>query len=249
MSADVTKVRLIRDDEPGRGSWNMGLDEALVGTAIGAGKTLRFYRWEPATLSLGYFQSLADRESHTASRDCPVVRRSTGGGAILHHRELTYSFACPAAAGSHGAAEELYDLFHDTLRDTLRSMGAPAERQLSTDAAVDGEFLCFRRRSRGDLICGDAKIVGSAQRRVRGGLLQHGSILLATSQFAPELPGIEEVAAKTIDPNELIEAWTERIARRSGWSFAPYEWNRLELAVATESEFHRYMADSWTSKR
>ena len=75
----------------------MGVDEALLMDAVENGvATLRFYQWSEPTLSLGYFQRYADREQHTASRNCAVVRRQTGGGAILHDRELTYSLALPA---------------------------------------------------------------------------------------------------------------------------------------------------------
>ena len=75
----------------------MAVDETLLFDAAENGTaTLRFYSWDEPTLSLGYFQRYADREQHTASRTCAVVRRQTGGGAILHDRELTYSLALPA---------------------------------------------------------------------------------------------------------------------------------------------------------
>ena len=88
----TAEARLILDP-PADGLWNMALDEALLELAGESGiPTLRLYRWQPATLSLGYFQPYQDRESHPPSTTCPVVRRSSGGGAILHDRELTYSF-------------------------------------------------------------------------------------------------------------------------------------------------------------
>ena len=88
-------VRLIIDP-PLRGPWNMAVDEALLADDVETdAATLRFYRWSEPTLSLGYFQSYADRELHAASRGCAVVRRQSGGGAILHDRELTYSLVLP----------------------------------------------------------------------------------------------------------------------------------------------------------
>ena len=79
--------------EPASGAWNMGFDEAMLAWAGETGGTwLRFYQWTPATLSLGYFQSVRSREQHLESRELPVVRRASGGGAIVHHHELTYSF-------------------------------------------------------------------------------------------------------------------------------------------------------------
>ena len=75
----------------------MAVDEVLLEAAAADGQcTLRFYRWEEPTLSLGYFQTYADRWQHEPSRDAAVVRRTSGGGAILHDAELTYSFAVPA---------------------------------------------------------------------------------------------------------------------------------------------------------
>lgn len=247
-------VRVI-DDAPAAGAWNMSVDEALAHSVAARGAadqgvaTLRFYRWSPATLSLGYFQALADRESHAASRECPVVRRSTGGGAILHDHELTYSFVAPAKIGDRGAAEGLYDLFHDTLVETLAGFGVEAYRQPATEAALDGKFLCFERRAKGDLICRGAKIVGSAQRRSHGAILQHGSILLAASPFAPELPGIAELAGREFSDSELSQTWTAKLALRAGWSVEPGESTPTELRFATEQEAERYGASEWTAKR
>ena len=83
-------------DAPERGVWNMAIDEALLESAADEScdlVTLRFYRWSEPTLSLGYFQSYEDRNSHEASRSLPVVRRSSGGGALVHDHEWTYSLA------------------------------------------------------------------------------------------------------------------------------------------------------------
>jgi lipoate-protein ligase A len=247
-------VRVI-DDAPAAGAWNMSVDEALAhsvatrGAADQGVATLRFYRWSPATLSLGYFQSLEGREGHTASRECPVVRRSTGGGAILHDRELTYSFVAPAKIGDRGAAETLYDLFHDTLVATLADFGVAASRQPTTEAALDTKFLCFERRARGDLICGRSKIVGSAQRRSHGAILQHGSILLAASPFARELPGIAELAGVTVPEDSLISRWIANLSSASGSHFELDGRTPAEDAFATEQETGRYSASEWTAKR
>src|SRR5690242_1143259 len=89
----MKEIRLILDP-PAPGSWNMAVDEALLETAADAGiATLRFYQWNEPTLSLGYFQAAAERNQHSMSSGCPLVRRASGGGAILHDRELTYSIA------------------------------------------------------------------------------------------------------------------------------------------------------------
>ena len=82
------EVRLIIDP-PALGRMNMAIDEALLESASRGETILRFYSWSPATLSLGYFQAYDDRREHSASADLDVVRRSTGGGAIVHDQEIT----------------------------------------------------------------------------------------------------------------------------------------------------------------
>ncbi len=86
-------------DPPAPGAWNMAVDEVLLDwSAQSGGYAWRFYRWDEPTLSLGYFQPYEDRQRHPPSRACPAVRRATGGGAILHDAELTYSLAVPAGS-------------------------------------------------------------------------------------------------------------------------------------------------------
>ena len=85
-------------DAPADGAWNMAADEALLHTVSNTETpVLRFYQWQSPTLSLGYFQSYADRNQHAASLEADVVRRLSGGGAILHDQELTYSLVLPGS--------------------------------------------------------------------------------------------------------------------------------------------------------
>src|SRR5262245_10595361 len=99
----MTPCRLVVDP-PASGVWNMAVDEALIDDVADGGlATLRFYQWNEPTLSLGYFQPYAARMGHAASASAAVVRRLSGGGALLHDRELTYALALPAA---HPASTE-----------------------------------------------------------------------------------------------------------------------------------------------
>lgn len=208
-------------DPPAAGAWNMAVDEALLETAATTGQaTLRFYEWCEPTLSLGYFQSIADRQKHAASRDCPLVRRCSGGGAILHDRELTYSLTIPQPPGSISSASELCNAVHQTLVSALVELGimatlyrAATDCRTASNVWRSGEpFLCFERRGCSDIVFSGAKIVGSAQRRRRGAVLQHGSILLGRSQHAPELPGIVDLAAMPLVVDELRARWIPRLA-------------------------------------
>ena len=96
----MNTARLIIDP-PAAGSWNMAVDEALLRSAGESRQlTLRVYQWEQPTLSLGYFQAHERPAEHAASQPCPVVRRATGGGAIVHDREITYSLTAPVPIAS-----------------------------------------------------------------------------------------------------------------------------------------------------
>jgi lipoate-protein ligase A len=167
MSAESLKpCRLIIDGEAD-GAWNMALDEALASAANGF--VLRMYRWKPATLSLGYFQYCDERRSHEASHDCPMVRRASGGGAIVHDRELTYTLVAPIDDPVARHPRQLYHAVHASLVEALGLCGIATiqnEESLQTSAA-DEPFLCFQRHAVGDVLMRGHKVAGSAQRRWR----------------------------------------------------------------------------------
>ena len=216
-------------DPLGPGDWNMAVDEALLENAdIGEQWTLRFYGWSEPTLSLGYFQSIASRESHEASRACPLVRRQSGGGAIVHDAELTYSLIVPVRHPLARDSQRLYWNVHAAFAKVLSSAGVAAELYqppagASSAMASSERFLCFLRRSTGDLLLGASKVGGSAQRRRGGRVLQHGSLLLRRSAAAPELPGIEDLTRqgrpweewRLLFLSELIESLELRVREES----------------------------------
>jgi lipoate-protein ligase A len=254
----MSALRIIVD-APASGAWNMAVDEALVETAATTGgAALRLYRWSEPTLSLGYFQAAADRKIHPPSLNCPLVRRASGGGAILHDRELTYSLAIARPSVLASVARELYDIVHDSLIAVLCSFGIQARLAGSVTPPCasplqgqvkDEPFLCFERRTCTDIICGPAKIVGSAQRRRRGAVLQHGSILLSQSHFAPELPGIREVTGKTIGTSELIGSWPPLVAEKLGVVLRTAELSPLEFNRAKSLEASRFASDEYLHRR
>jgi lipoate-protein ligase A len=102
---------------------------------------------------------------------------------------------------------------------------------------------------RGDVLCRDAKVAGSAQRRQRGGLLQHGSVLLARSRSAPQLAGIYETADVSLDPGELAEAWIECLRRTHSFTFDKSNFLPHEIAQAREIELSRFQCQGWTFRR
>lgn len=245
----MTTCRLIIDP-PASGAWNMAVDEMLLQQALANGRpTLRLYQWNPATLSLGYFQRVAERGEHAASQSCPVVRRSSGGGAILHDCELTYSLAIPVADARR--APFFYGAVHQALIEALAEFNVSAVRAPKCPAvpAFEQPFLCFQRRACEDVLVKDAKIAGSAQRRHRGGLLQHGSVLLATSTFAPELPGLAELSAGRLGADQLASAWLPRLAETLQMAWTEDVLSTAERASAGEIEAEKYGCNDWNGRR
>jgi lipoate-protein ligase A len=239
-------------DPPASGAWNMAVDEVLWEWCARTGERCwRFYQWEEPTLSLGYFQAYGDRWQHAASQACPVVRRLSGGGAIVHDAELTYSLVVPLTRATAVRRQSLYEAVHATLIETLAELGITASLrgEAETLDAADRPFLCFQRRSPGDVVVGAVKIAGSAQRRNSSAVLQHGSVLLARSKAAPELDGLQETTLTAMSPEVVMSKWQGILAGRLDWS-----WRRASLSL---DERHRaahlaavkYASDSWTERR
>jgi lipoate-protein ligase A len=258
-------------DEPALGSWNMAVDEALLDAAVdGGAATLRLYQWDEPTLSLGYFQRYDDRHIHAASSACAVVRRQSGGGAILHDRELTYSLTLPPSQPLTRDATTLYTAVHHALIQCLAPRLASAklpEWRLSLNSqpsrlAPDEEpFLCFERRACGDLLLESQdsaatksaplayKILGSAQRRRRGAILQHGSLLIARSRAAPELPGWLELTGESLPLDELVAGVVRQLVELLGVDSKPTELPAAIRGAARKIERDRYSSRSWTARR
>jgi lipoate-protein ligase A len=163
------------------GQANMDMDEALLeGFPTGGGPILRFYQWDRPTLSLGYFQKaeeVADL-AYCASKGVPVVRRPTGGGAILHHLEFTLSLFLPLNHPLLACTlPESYLVISRPVAEVLRGLGAAVS--FRGEASKDKHAAnCFAGQACPDLVHQGRKIFGSAQRRKNGAMLFHGSLLL-----------------------------------------------------------------------
>jgi lipoate-protein ligase A len=260
----LNTIQLI-EDGPASGAWNMAVDEVLLASAAEIGTaTLRFYRWEQPILSLGYFQPKADRQSHPASWRCPLVRRHSGGGAIVHDDELTYALAWPLRRGNQQAgradetANQLYAIIHSQLVQTLAKFGLearlhePPPGNQPSPATAQGPtsepFLCFQRRAPGDVVLGEYKVLGSAQRRKRGAILQHGSLLLARSWAAPELPGLAELAP-TVNLGELTDTWKTGIFAALGVEPELKTLTDWETTRAEQLAADKFLSTTWTNRR
>jgi len=191
----------------------MEIDEVLLNSALTGLASLRFYQWDQPTVSLGHFQAKQALEVPLRFSGLPIVRRLSGGGAILHDQELTYSCALPAAHPICRDPGKLYDVIHAALIAVLTQFQVHC-RVRGEDAFADQSFLCFSRGDARDIVIGRQKIVGSAQRRRQGAILQHGSILLRQSRFAPEFPGIRELTNVDLAAEALVAPLTAEITSR-----------------------------------
>lgn len=269
----MTPCRLIVDP-PLDGAWNMGFDEALLEQAADAGAaTLRFYQWQEPTLSLGYFQAYDERDTHAESRQAAVVRRQSGGGALLHDRELTYSLSLPAEHPLARESPQLYNVVHHSLIALLATEGimaslhrdraaalhpSPNDALIPKVSAAKEPFLCFARRTAADVVLPTAlaaeppvKIVGSAQRRRRGAVLQHGSVLLDRSPAAPELAGIEQIAGVSLSPEWLAKKWAERLATPLNLELVSVDLkdDKAVMQRAEQLRSEKYADFAWTHRR
>ncbi|MBW2315281.1 MAG: lipoate--protein ligase family protein [Deltaproteobacteria bacterium] len=198
MSLALTAPWRLVEDGAASGPHNMGVDEALLASAQASGRaTLRLYRWDGPWLSLGYGQKLSPERAEACRRaGVGVVRRRTGGLAVLHGADLTYTVAAPEAALPPGL-QGSYCLVADALCEAFAQLGVEVERtpacRPASGAGRRAGFDCFAVPAPDELLAGGRKLAGSAQRRSRGAVLQHGSIRLT-----PDRP--EAAAAAGLDP-------------------------------------------------
>jgi len=230
------------------GPRNMAIDEWMLLQAEQGAASLRFYAWRPATLSLGYFQPTSDRlaDAHLAS--LPWVRRSSGGAALVHDHETTYALALPPGLPWQ-AGEPWLRRMHRIVRDALFSLGVPHGVEPVLEEKILGNVLCFQKQTAGDLVIGGRKIVGSAQRKHRRCLLQHGSILLRRSGFTPGLDGLGELTGNVIDASAMADATTRSFVADTGWSVEPASWSEHDLMKIEKIVREKYASDAWNEKR
>lgn len=169
---------------PFRGSMNMAIDEAILTSTIQNTKppSLRLYAWEPGCLSLGYAQPYADIDEQALSENgWDLVRRPTGGRAILHFDEITYSIsACLTSPAVQGNLLESYRRLSGGLIKALEYLGivANADREYSNNELTQDHPVCFEVPSNYEITVAGRKLIGSAQSRKMGGVLQHGTLPL-----------------------------------------------------------------------
>ncbi len=237
----------------------MAIDQALLDRAERTGEgVVRLYRWEPWCLSFGRNEPALRRYDRAAIArlGLDTVRRPTGGRAVWHARELTYSVAAPSAW--FGSLPETYRIIHATFVAALRGFGVEATLADAGPAVGLGAGACFATSAGGEVIARGRKLLGSAQLRQGSAFLQHGSLLLEDDQRMVAALTLGEVP--TSDAITLVEAAGRPIsfdevaavvaAHVGGWAG---EWQigreQLDLgALAAETEA-RFRDGAWTWRR
>jgi lipoate-protein ligase A len=229
------------------GTHNMAADEVLLETAATGYASLRFYGWMEATVSLGYFQPTRILQGDPQLSGLPYVRRSTGGETLVHHHEITYALAFPAGPPWQRRGESWTCRMHHVIAAALRSFGIPAT--LSGAEERQGNLLCFQHQTPGDVLIAGSKVVGSAQRKQRGGLLQHGGILLSQSPFTPRLPGIAELSGRSLSSEQVQAAVRVEFTRQTGWDLIDTDWTAAQQWRIQELVAEKYANPRWNDKR
>lgn len=231
-------------------AFNLALDEALL---LSGSSAFRLYSWDPPGLSLGYFQRCADLPlARLRTAGFEVVRRPTGGGAIAHVGELTFSLTGGAAdlfsADVRADTERLHQVFVDALESLGGKAEARGDQALPSDLP-DAAWLCFYKSSPLDLVAAGRKLLGSAARRVRDRVLHHGSLPLAPNPVTSSAISVEEVLRRPVKFEEVAEAVCREFAREYGVRWRRSEPTPEERRCADELVRTRYATAEWTERR
>jgi lipoate-protein ligase A len=250
------------DDGPATGAENMARDEFLLARAEreGGAPILRLYSFHPPAITIGYHQELGRALDVEAVRSdgLDVVRRITGGRALLHEGELTYCVVAPSAAGGAAVPTDTYLRISRALAAALRLIGVRAEvsRGAFGRKAPGAAAPCLLSTTRYELTARGKKIAGSAQRAMRGAFLQHGSILLTPASarvaryargscdsLGERITSVSEELGREIEAGELRSAIRDAFAEAFRIEWSPFALSRQDerevrcVAIAKDREF------------
>jgi lipoate-protein ligase A len=275
--------RLLLHPTPARGAWNMAVDEAILEAAgrcpepvEGRGDslpTLRLYAWEPACLSLGYAQQIRDVDlERLHARGWDLVRRPTGGRAVLHVNELTYSVTGPLNEPRlAGTVLESYNRLAAALTEALRLLGLPVQvQEHSQSSSRTANPVCFEMPSTYEITVGGKKLVGSAQARRKAGVLQHGSLPLtgdlrrilqalvypdeesrtrAAERLLRQATTVETALGRVVTWDEAAEAFVSAFRSVLDLDLQPASLTSQELSRAEELLSMKYACNDWTENK
>jgi lipoate-protein ligase A len=244
----------------------MALDEAISEAVRDkvSPPTLRLYEWEKPSLSIGYFQKISDINlDYCNAKDFPIVRRQTGGRAILHDAELTYSFSSSKDSTIfNGNLLENYTVISNALLQALALTGIKAEASnIKKRSNGHRNPACFKTVSFGEITVNNKKVIGSAQKRYKDGFLQHGSIVLdlnaeelcavLNGNNSKDFDGIGALrnSQPDISINELILTLKQAFEKELNVKLITDKPSKYELTLAKELEAKKYSTKEWNFKR
>ncbi len=246
------------------GAWNMAIDEAMFLAHV-AGltlPTLRLYRWQPPAVSLGLLQTFeAVNEEACRQLGFDIVRRPSGGGAVLHQHEVTYAVVVDRRLCPYGSSVlSTYRWLAEGLKAGLKRLGVDiSPSPLPYPNPLTHEPFCFARLTDADLSVNGRKLGGSAQARKRNFLLQHGSIPLRLDIEAIErifgsiererFTCVEEVLKRNVKLDEFAEALVQGFSKGLGVDFTLSDLTPLEHQLANLLFRHKYGIVLWTKER
>lgn len=262
-------------------SFNMALDEALLDwhSEGEIPPVVRFYEWNPATLSIGYFQSVEKEINmkQVVKHQLGFVRRPTGGRGVLHEHELTYSIIVSESYPAMPATvTEAYRVLSEGLLIGFQKLGldayfsVPDSEEKKNDLKNPKSAVCFDAPSWYELVVEGKKVAGSAQTRQKGVILQHGAILLdldedklvslfnypsdaVKERVRRELPkkavAINRIREKPASMEECIVAFKSGFAEGLDIEFEPYKLTDVQLNYVKALEASRYANSEWTYRR
>ncbi len=264
--------RLIVDGEAD-GPSNMAIDEAILSAVIDGTSppTLRFYGWSPPCVTLGRSQALADADlARCRAAGVDVVRRPSGGQAILHTDELTYSVAlCQTDPHAEAGVLASYRRLSEGLLAGLHRLGVGAIQAIDKKQPLDEPTpVCFEVPSDYEITAGGRKLVGSAQWRSRGGVLQHGTLPLhgdllrivdylvfddeqravRRRSLRARAVTLEEAFGRVLPFTQVAEALADGFARALNLTLVPGRLSDLERALAAQLRRERYTNPDWTGR-
>ena len=250
--------RIIIDD-PLPGSRNMALDHALARTLQAGEGVLRLYGWERSTVSFGRNEPTAGLYSKEKAERLGIdyIRRPTGGRAVLHDQELTYAVVVPGR--TLGGPKSTYLRINEALVRGISQLGLDVATATGGTVMAPDAGPCFSLPTPGEVVANGRKLVGSAQARLDGALLQHGSLLLggdqsvldelAGSKAAPGVPATLKELLGEVRLPEVIRAVTEGFRQTLEGSWLDGGYDPAEIDEADRLEEEVYAQDEWTWRR
>jgi lipoate-protein ligase A len=259
---------------PAKGAWNMAVDEAIL-EAAGRGEsrpTLRLYSWNPPCLSLGHAQPVSDiDQERLRANSWESVRRITGGRAILHTDEVTYSVTGPVDEPRlMGSVLESYNRLAKALLSVVMALGVPVEVQTGTvKANGDPNPVCFEVPSTYEITVRGKKLIGSAQARRKDGVLQHGSLPLsgdltricevlhyqgelereaARQRLLARATTVESVLGRPISWERAAQVFAQKFETRLGIMLKQEDLTNTEKIRIEELVQDKYTNRAWTNR-